>query len=313
MRKAIAILLLSLIYANYLFGQISKVSYRGWNDCYLLSNKCAEVIITASCGGRVLSFRLDGINILFEDSTKNGMELSDWTGPLDDPDAGRFDYGPERDTEKIHGLTWCGNWTAEIVNDYCIRLTSVADSILGLISEREFSLHPDSAVLKINMSATNISSNTIKRHFWGRTLVKSGGTISIPIHPKSSFELGWGRFLWKPDRIETTGITDQRIEILDSLFTFKTRDSVFKAGTDAISGWMSYTFIDLLFIKRFPVFPVEDYSGSKGMTSIFYSNGKFAELEPCSPTYSIQPGESVSFYEEWELSKLKNTNNPTLK
>ena len=60
------------------------------------------------------------------------------------------------------------------------------------------------------------------------------------------------------------------------------RGSTIKAGTYAMEGWMAYKIYGLIFKKTFPAYPSGDYSGSEHLTTIFYSNGKFIELEPCS-------------------------------
>jgi hypothetical protein len=284
------------------FGQVEKITWRGWPDCYRISNKQCEVIIGASCGGRVLSFGMAGKNIIYENETQNGKLLKNWEQERFDPDGGRFDFGPEKITQPIHALSWMGKWKAEITGSHSLKLTSMADNSLGLQSYREFILSPDSAILTINQTARNISDKPLVRHFWGRTLLKPNGFLWMPLHTESRFKKGWGRFLWDPDRIEPDPATDDRIQISNYKFRFYAAGETIKGGTDSPKGWMAYVLDNLVFIKQFHVYPLEDYSGSNHMTGIFFSNGKFVELEPCSPTFKIQPGSSVKFTEYWELS-----------
>jgi len=299
-------LALVFLTCTQLLAQVEKITWRGWPDCYRIKNKQCEVIIGASCGGRVLSFSLNGKNIIFENVSQNGKTLNDWRIKPFDPDGGRFDYGPERTTQSTHSLTWMGAWSAEIIDDYTVRLTSAADTTLGMLSIREFRLHADSAVLMIKQTGTNITNYPLVRHFWGRTLVKPGGILVLPVQPRSRFEHGWGRYLWNPDRIESPDSTDERIKIDHKTFRFHAVGPTLKGGTDADDGWMAYAVNGLLFIKRFIVYKGQDYSGSDRMTGIFYSNGTFTEIEPCSPTYIIQPNSSVSFLERWELEVVPN-------
>jgi hypothetical protein len=100
---------------------------------------------------------------------------------------------------------------------------------------------------------------------------------------------------------------DERIQIDNKTFQFHAVGTTIKGGTDADDGWMAYTVDSLLFLKQFVVNPGQNYSGSDHMTGIFYSDGKFLEMEPCSPTYIIQPNSRVSFSEKWELETAKSS------
>lgn len=94
----------------HLSGQVEKMTWRGWTDCYRISNRHCEVIIGASCGGRVLSFSINGKNIIYENEVQNGKSLNDWQKERFDPDAARFDYGPEKlPNQSMPLLGWeCG-------------------------------------------------------------------------------------------------------------------------------------------------------------------------------------------------------------
>lgn len=280
-----------------------EITWRGWPGCYRMSNQRCEVVIAPSSGGRVLWFSLDGKNIVYENPSQNGELLDDWIKNSFDPDGGRFDYGPERVTQALHAQSWMGEWKSEIIDNQILRLTLSSDSSLGLRSIREFRLHADSAILFIDQKAINITDRPITRLFWGRTLVKPGGTMLFPVNPRSRFDNKWGRFLWNPDRIDSPKEIDERLQIRSDTLRFHAVGITIKAGTDATNGWIGYLLGDLLFCKRFPVYPEKDYSGSDNMTGIFYSNGKFAEMEPCGPTSVIQPDSSIWFSERWEISR----------
>jgi len=297
-------LILLLFEVTQLSAQVKKISYRGWTDCYRISNNQCEVIIGASCGGRVLFFSMNGENILYENKLQDGKTLKNWEKERFDPDAGRFDLGPERKTQSIHAQTWMGKWKAEIIDSLTLRLTSVNDTLFGLRNIREFRLNGDSAVLCITEKAINITNKPLTRHFWGRTLVKPGGTLFLPVNPQSRFEYGWGRFLWNPDRIKSSSAIDDRINVQPRIFKFHAVGKTIKGGTDATDGYIAYALDSIVFLKRFKVSAHQDYSGSSHMTGIFFSNGKFCELEPCSPTYSVESGDSIKFTEQWELKSL---------
>lgn len=296
----ITALLLNIGLTNVV-SQPQKITWRSWENCYRLKNEICEVIINPSAGGKVVWFALNGKNVIYENHQQNGKLLKDWQQSSFDPDGGRFDYGPEKETQPLHSITWMGAWNAEIIDNNTIRLTSEPDKKLGLQTTREFSLHPDSSILNIRLLATNITSKTVVRHFWSRTLLKPMGKLYLPLNYKTTFDKGWRRFFWNPDRIDTVPQPDERIKTEFGTFMFQAVGPTIKAGTYAMDGWIGYRIDGMIFKKTFPTYPSADYSGSEHLTTIFYCNGRFIELEPCSPTYNIEPGQTVIFTEKWEL------------
>jgi hypothetical protein len=282
-------------------AEIITTEYRGWKNCFRLFNEQCEVIILPEAGGRVMSFSLAGQNIIFENPHFDGKSYHDWKEERFDPDGGRFDVGPERVMVKKHDLTWMGPWDAEIIDDNTLKITSQPDTLLGLQTTRIFRLAANDNVLQIDQSIENISDKDIKAHFWGRTLVKPDGKLFMPVRFSGNFDNGYALFYWNPDRIVTDIQDDERITITDGIMAFHAVGNVIKAGVDADEGWMVYAHEGLAMVKEFEVMEGKDYSASDHMTGIFFSNGKFAELEPCSPTYTLAPGNVQSFRETWKL------------
>ena len=72
---------------------------------------------------------------------------------------------------------------------------------------------------------------------------------------------------------------------------------------DSQVGWLAYVMQnDLMFVKRFATFPDRVYNEVAGLTiSIWYPEDRRVELEPIGPRERLQPGQSASFTEQWEL------------
>jgi hypothetical protein len=292
-----------LCYSSLSLAKVEIVSYRGWKNCYQISNSVSKVIILPQSGGRVMEFTLNGKNIIYQNPVQDGKTYVDWQKNFFDPDGGRFDYGPEKVTNKLHNLTWMGFWTVKSISKYSITICSENDSLLGLSSQRTFTLDKHLAKLTTKLTAINISDKVLTRHYWSRTLVNPGGDIFINLNPKSRFKQGWGRFIFDTNTIGQDD-HDPRISVKDKLLHFKSGGETFKFGADVKKGEIDYYNNGLKFQKKYKVGNLSNYSGSDNMSSIFYHCNKFLEIEPTSETIELQPGKKMSFKEVWELSKL---------
>ncbi len=293
-----------LSFANPLFAKVEKINYRGWKNCYQISNSISKLIIVPESGGRLLAFTHKGKNILFEDSNQNGKSFKQWLDQHFDPDGGRLDYGPEKETDKLHHKTWMGVWKVKFIGQNSIIIYSENDCMLGLYSERQYTLHKSLAQISIFQSATNVSNKILTRHFWSRTLVHPGGEVVIKLNSKSRFKNGWGQFLFDPDRIEENR-ADSRLTIKNNFINFKSLGNTFKFGTDTDTGLIDYYYNGLKFQKRYLVGSLTNYTASNNMSVIFYHCPSFFEIEPTSETIRLKPGEKMFFTEEWNLTEKK--------
>lgn len=312
MRKLIGIIgipLLSLL-TTCAFGKMKTIVYRGWKDCYEISNSQVRVIINTSAGGRIMRYERNGINVIYENRKQDGKMLDDYMKEKFDPDGGRFDIGQEKATRSIHEGTYMGRWHGEIIDEYALKITSMPDQRLGLVLTRTFSLDPESSHLDIQMSMENISDTKKEYFFWGRTLVEPGGKLLMPLNPDSQMDHGWGRYIWgDPVRFECDP-DDPGVEIKRHIFSLlPTSAGNEKYGADAREGWMAYGYKGLLFIKRYDQSGDATFCEEYNQTNILYTNKRFAEMEPISPCSSLAPGENTTFTEHWYLEEYPDTEN----
>lgn len=180
-------------------AEVSKISYRGWDGCYRISNKNTAVIVAPETGGRVLSYSVNGEGIIYQDERNNGKSYQDWKTKPFEPDGGRFDIGPEMETTPIHDSTFMGPWQIVKFTSYSLTIRSVKDKSLSTEWERTFILDSNTSKLIIKNSIQNISSQQIRLHYWSRTLVKSKGWLLMPTSSRSIFPKGWGMFYTRSD------------------------------------------------------------------------------------------------------------------
>ena len=296
-------LILLLTCSSAVWAKVDTITYRGYKNCYQISNRLSKVIIVPESGGRVLAFTYNGKNIIQQDSTLNGKYYADWKKTQIDPDGGRLDYGPIEEVWTIHGQTWMGKWKVTSVGEYSVSIAFEKDSLLGLSSERTFTLDKRSAKLTTLQNATNISNRVLTRHYWSRTLVPQGGEVVIKLNPKSRFKQGWGRFIFEPASISQDD-HDPRLTVKDNVLRFKSEGETYKFGADLKKGEINYYYNGLKFQKKYKVGDLDKYYGSEHMNTIFYHCPRFFEIEPTSETFKLEPGQSMSFTEVWKLSQM---------
>ncbi len=304
MKKLTALItVLTFFYNMNSYSAVEKITYRGWPDCYRITNELTEIVINASTGGRIMVYKKNGIDVIYENPSQNGKTYQDFLAHPFDPDAGRFDYGQESVTQKLHALTWMGPWEGEIVDDYTVVISSQPDQKLGLLSTRTFTLDPGSSRLKVIQTMKNITGDTLEYFFWGRTLVKTGGKLFMPLNPESVIPGKWGRYIWGDPVKYETDPDDPGVDVEKNMFSLIPEEAGNqKYGNDSHAGWMAYGFKGLIFVKEYGYFPEKAYREHYNQTNIFYvAKKRFAEMEPISPQWTLKPGGSASYTENWYL------------
>ena len=277
------------------------VDYFGYAGCIALENSAgARVVLSPLAGGRVLEYSLDGINALYLNSVQQGWRNVPGV-PSVDPCGGRLDVGPEK-TITPHPDLWLGDWTGEIVGEGKARLTSARDRMTGLRLVREFTLAPDSSRLTVEQRVTNESDKPVTCCHWSRTLAAGGGIVLIPLTPGSRFPKNY--LMYTPEQAMLFQPVDPNIRVRDGFLEILGTPKFPKLGMDSAAGWFSYlTRSNLLFTKKYPVYPERVYGEMAGLTiSIWYFKNAMCELEPIGPREILAPGASASYTDEWSLT-----------
>ncbi len=276
------------------------ITSHGYANCVQLSNNTTRVILEPNCGGRVLEYFINGQNSLYVDPQQDGWTYTPGEKTIN-PCAGRFDIGPEMSVPRRPDL-WVGRWKADIIGPRAARLTSVEDTSTGVQLIREFRLDRDSSHLSCMQTIKNISDSTKQYFHWSRTLAKGGGICLVPLTPDSRFPLGY--IFYGPGPVLNYRHDDHpHIKVRDNILELTCAPPQPKFGIDSYAGWLGYITPDnLLFVKKFPVYPDRVYGEVAAFTiSIWYYKDEMCELEPIGPRETLAPGESASFTEDWWL------------
>ncbi|MEZ4905348.1 MAG: family 43 glycosylhydrolase [Spirosomataceae bacterium] len=293
------------------------VSTHGYDNCLEIKNEKTRVVIEPNLGGRVLIYEIEGKNVLYIDTTKNGQTYK--KNGLAQPSAGRFDIGPEATTPK-RNATWAGAWKPEIIDQKTIRITSEKDTVAGVQMVREFTLATNTTHLSCTQTVKNISNKQIAINHWSRTFALGGGIALVPKNPMSRFPKGYCIYRPPFNGIDFKPADEPNVSVKEGVIEIKNTPSQPKFVMDNVEGWLGYVAPNnLLFIKKYPVYPDRVYAEVTAATSsIWYYKDTMVEIEPIGPREVLQPNESFSFTEDWWLMEYdfpadRNVNIPKIK
>lgn len=296
---------------------VNEVSYRGWDRSVMMSDGIATVVLNPEYGGGVTYFGLvdgreaaevpsESFNVLWNDDMVDGWHLSEYAVTGRSPAAGRFDVGNERKTEHLHDVLWAGEYEVLAGRDGSVTLTSPDCDSLGIRLERRYSL--SGGVLTIRHKMTNISDAETEYCFWTRTLLPSGGIFFCTYDSTAVEGPSCSEMAFEPDRLVSTDGCDDRVSFAHGHFTaLPGGDAARKFGMANTDGNTFYLRDGILYVKRYPVFPDEEYNCNPGhgkFPMMIYFNEDFIEMEPNSPMFRLAPGDTVTLEEKWELHRL---------
>ena len=314
MNKLLRIFLLAsmMLTARSAENQLPDVvqeNYGGWTDSLAMRGGDCKVVIVPSIGGRVLSFSVNGENIIFDSTGANGRTLL--TSSNISVGGYQLDIGPELRGISDHQWLWQGPWNWRVPRAFAVHVFSDPEKSVGVQLEKEFVMDPDTGELGLTQRMRNIMTNDISFCLWDRTLCKGGGFAMFPLNRSSRFKAGWSirQGARVPEyRYEGGRPSDLRVRIMDGILVAQAKAlpeaATLKMGADSDAGWIAYARGKVLFVKYFPVFAKGNYSDG-GNTVEFYCSDRVAELEPLSPEVSLKSGETYSFPEKWILIELE--------
>ena len=268
-------------------------------DCLQLSNGTTDLVLTTTVGPRILFFGpTGGANLLglFPDASKEtalgtwrpygGHRL--WVAPELVPAT----YAP--DSSPV-GVTTS--------DDLSVTLTQSADAS-GFAKQMHVTLAPTGSLVTLRQTITSHNLWPVHVAPWAVSIVATGTSI-LPRVPFTSHDdvvcpsqpLALSAYTDLQDPRLTLGL---RYILLhgDPAITHSQ-----KIGLLVKEGWADHLVDDLLFLKRFPFFPDATYPDF-GVNTEIYTEGRFQELELLGPQRVLQPGQSLTLTEDWNLLSI---------
>jgi len=281
--------------------KIEKTAFRGWPNCYRVSNGTVEFIATTDVGPRIISFGfVGGANLFFvrEDfaGRTGGAEWKNygghriWHAPEDKARTYEPDNGPIDAKVVANGLV----------------LTMPPEPSTRIQKEIEITLDPVTSEVTVVHRLRNIGAWAVELAPWALSVMAPGGFAIAPMptafHPDRLLpnraltlwpytNMRDDRWLWGTDYVLL------RHKVIGDPARERT-----KVGVNDTLGWAAYYLKPYLFLKRFT--PVEgarypDYNSSLEV----FTNDRMLELETLGPLATLQPGGVATHVERWELHR----------
>ncbi len=282
---------------------VEKISYRGWNNAWRLSNGTVELIVLADVGPRVVHYGFcGGENIFCEVPADAGLaggtafrlygghRLWVW------PEVART-YFPDNRPVNVERV-------ADVV-----RFTSpVEDFAPGTHLQRQFeiSLDAEGTRVRIRHTISNCGAETTELSVWCPTMMCAGGRAILPLPPRIAMDTEHFQSVGPMTLWSFTDLADPRWTFGSEFIQLQQdrkpagRFPEQMTGIFNPAGWGAYYAQGSLFVKRAVPIAGTRYPDF-GCNFEVFTNPDFLELETLAPLAELKPGESASHTETWAL------------
>jgi hypothetical protein len=276
---------------------MEKVTYKGWQNCYRLSNGLVDLIVTTDVGPRIMRFGFVG----GENELKEYEEMMGKTGG----DEWRI-YGGHRlwHAPEAKPRTYFPDNSPVVLEEHpgCVRLIQPVETTTGIQKEIDLRLSPDGGEVEVIHRLRNTNLWTVELAPWALSVMAQGGTAIIPLPPRGSHE----EHLLPTNTITLwayTDMTDPRWW-WGSRYVMLRQDPAVskpqKVGVMTPEGWAAYARNGHLFVKMFHYVDGERYPDFGSSVETF-TNADMLEVETLGPFVALPPGATVEHVERWLL------------
>ncbi len=276
---------------------VEKTQYKGWVNCYRVTNGEVELIVTGDVGPRIIRFGFVGGQNLFKEFAqqlgKSGEEKFQLRG------GDRVWKAPE---DPI--ATWApDNVPVEIkVTPTGLIAREPVEPLTKLQKEIEVSLSSTGTTVRIIHRITNRSLFPLEFAPWALTMMAPGGFAVSGFPPRgkhpANLEATNPLVMWA-----YTNLADPRWKFTKKYLTLRqdpTNAEAQKLGMFNADTWAAYLLGGEAFVKRIKADPSKTYTDF-GCSFETFTNNEFLEVETLGPLTKVQPGQTVELVETWGL------------
>jgi hypothetical protein len=279
--------------------KIEKTQYRGWPNCYRLSNGEVELIVTTDVGPRVIRYSFVGGQNLFKEfddqmgkhgetswQPRGGHRV--WMAPEDLVLTYALDNSPIR--AEVKGET--------------VELTAAVEKETGLEKQMVVKLASTGPGVEVIHKITNKGSKAREFAVWALTMMAQGGIGITAFPPRGTHE---------KDLVPTnplvmwayTDFSDRRWQFTKKYLLLRQdpkNPNAQKAGLFNRDTVGAYLLGSDLFIKRSTAREAILHFDFRCSNETF-TNEQFLEMETLGELSDVRPGGSLEHREQWSLHK----------
>jgi hypothetical protein len=301
MRKLILLAILGLFLASGAQAdvKVEKVEYKGWRNCYRISNGEVELIATSDVGPRVIRFGFVGGQNVFKEFTeqlgKSGEDKFQLRG------GDRVWKAPEDPV-----ATWApDNVAVEIsVTGNGLIARAPVEPLTHLRKEIEIRMAERGTDVTVVHRVSNESLFPLEYSAWALTMMAPGGVAISGFPPRgkhpANLEATNPLVMWA-----YTNLADKRWTFTKKYLALRqdpNNSDAQKLGMFNPHTWGAYVLNGEVFIKQAAGDAHASYPDF-GCSFETFTNNEFLELETLSPLKKVAPGETVEQTEHWSLHK----------
>ena len=279
--------------------KVEKTEYRGWNNCYRVSNGEVELIVTGDVGPRIIRFGfVGGQNLFKEFSEQLGGAREEkyqhrggdrvWKAPEDPVATWAPDNVPVEITATTNGLI----------------ARAPVEPLTSLQKEIEVHLAPTGSEVTVLHRITNRSLFPLEFSVWTLTMMAPGGVAISGFPPRgkhpANLEATNPLVMWA-----YTNLSDKRWVFTRKYLTLKqdpANAEPQKLGMFNPDTWGAYFLNGEVFIKRTSALAGETYPDF-GCSFETFTNNDFLEMETLGPMTKLAPGKTAETVEHWSLHR----------
>jgi len=301
MSKLILLLGLSLMVASQACAdvKVGKMEYKGWRNCYRVSNGEIELVVTGDVGPRVIRFGFVGGQNLFKEfaeqlggtkEEKHQLRGGDrvWKAPEDPVATWAPDNVPVEITITANGLI----------------ARAPVEPLTSLQKEIEVRMAASGTEVTVVHRITNRSLFSLEYSVWALTMMAPGGIAISGFPPRgrhpANLEATNPLVMWA-----YTNLSDKRWVFTKKYLTLKqdpANSEAQKLGMFNANTWGAYLLNGEAFIKRAHANPGEPYPDF-GCSFETFTNNEFLELETLGTLTKLAPGKTSEQVEQWSLHR----------
>jgi hypothetical protein len=275
---------------------VEKTEYKGWINCYRVSNGEIEAVVTADVGPRILRFGFVGGQNLLKEYPEQLGKSGEKSFQLRGGD--RVWKAPEDQA------TWAPDNVAVAVEVTPTGLIARApvEPATELQKEIEIRMASTGTQVTVFHRITNRSASAMEFAPWALTMMAQGGTAVSAFPPRGKHPENLAPtnplVMWA-----YTDLSDPRLKFAKKYLMLRqdpNNPQAQKLGMFNQDTWAAYVLHGEAIIKRTSADVTKHYPDF-GSSFETFTNNEFLEIETLGPLSSVNPGQTVVQVEHWGL------------